>query len=853
MKTCSAMNHRMIYVFCLGLMLAATDVSAQRKGLLSSDQLLTMALEETNQHHNYEKAIALCRKALELSPGYPDVKLLLGRLYVLTRQPAAARLEWLEVLRKQPPNREALDYLINLENSLGRGKEAICYIDMALEQDPLNKELLFKKHGLLTEFRQTESADKVLTLLATHYGSDPKVRSMREEAAQAKERLARAALQPEEKPAPPLDPKLVALDRLQTALAAARKKNDHRETRAVAEKILAEAPGNRDAFLAIINSYHRQEQYGQALHWLNKALAQSGSDEDLLRRKTGLLQEMRRYDEAAVTARQLLWKNGSHRNLQAFRDIQLQRAAAFDRAGRYTEAGSVIDTLLQYAPADTMLLFKKAGLLEAGRRYEEAAAVTRQLLLSAPSNKKYQQAYAEQMFAAAREQLRNQAPEKARPLLETSIRYAPANAEAWHSLINLDNSTGNVTGAIALCDSAMAVLGPQEDLRRKKSALLQAANRLPEAYAIAGELVKAAPENRELQQMYADQLTAHGRQLQQAQAWDSALAVYRKAYAYQPTDTLLVQQMVNTFLASHQYDSTVAYADKGLQLQPAHETLLMKKAAALEAQHQYKAAAETVSVLLRARPEDNNLRDGYYRLRSKTYRNQAGIIHLQSIYDNGSRPANVTALQYLRFHEKGSIGGRVSYADRAAGSGVQLEAETYYTHSKNYYSYGLLGWSTGKVFPKFRAGYSLFRNLGREWEAELGTRYLKTDSASNYAAVWSAAKTWGAYWANLRGYVITEEGNWYHAYVLTNRFYLHEQQDFIALTLSLGNTPDDRSRNYQFNQQAAFLAGGAGIGYQKTFAYRTTMGVFGNWTYQRLTNDRHYNQFDIYLTLLRKF
>lgn len=853
MKTCSAMNHRMIYVFCLGLMLTAADVSAQRKGLLSSDQLLTMALEETNEHHNYEKAISLCRKALEQSPGYPDVKLLLGRLYLLTRQPAAARLEWLEVLKKQPPNTEALAYLINLENSLGRGKEAICYIDMALEQDPLNKELLFKKHGLLTEFHQTNAADEVLTILNSHYGNDAKVRAMREAAAQEKERLARAALQPEEKPAPPPDPKLVVLDRLETALVAARKRNNHHETRAVAEKILAEAPGNRDAFLAIINSYHQQQQYEPALRWLNKALSRFGSDEDLLRRKTGLLQELHRYDEAAVTARQLLQKNANSRNLQAFRDIQLQRAAAYDRAGDYAAAGALIDTLLQYAPADTMLLFKKAGLLEAGQRYEEAAAITRQLLQSAPAHQRYQQAYAEQLLATARQQLRNNAPDKAKPLLETSLRYAPANPEAWTSLINLENSTGNVTNAIALCDSALAVLGPNDDIRMKKSALLQAANRLPEAYAISGELLKAASGNHELQQMYAEQLAAHGRQLQQTQAWDSALIAYRKAYAYQPGDTLLVQQIVNSFLALHQYDSTIAYADRGLQLQPAHETLLMKKAAALEAQQNYKAAAATVAMQLEARPGDKYLRDYYNRLRGKTYRNQAGIIHLQSIYDNGSRPANVTALQYLRFHEKGSIGGRVSYADRTAGSGVQLEAETYYTHNKKYYSYGILGWSPSDVFPKFRAGYSLFHNLGREWEAELGARYLKTDSASNYAAVWSAAKTWGAYWANLRGYVITEDGNWYHAYVLTNRFYMNEQQDFIALTLSLGNTPDDRSRNYQFNQQAAFLAGGAGIGFQKTFAYRTTMGVFGNWTYQRLTNDRHYNQFDIYLTLLRKF
>lgn len=847
------MNYRIICAICFVLMCWAPDLLAQRKGLLSSDQLLEMALEETNKNRNYEKAISLCRKALAQSPGYTDVKLLLGRLYLLTGNVPAARLEWLEVLKKTPPDRQALDYLINLESSQGRTTEAICYIDIALEKDPFNKELLFKKHGILQDHKKQADADKILAVLTARYPSDPKVRAMNSEAAEAKAREEKAAQPAEESRKPVITAEEAAMYKLETAMVAARKKNDVAQQRTIAQKMLQLEPARRDAYLMLINSHHGARQYEAALQWCNRALEHFHDDEDLLRRKTGLLQELHRTGEAAAITHRLLRATGSPRDLQAYRDIQLQRAAAYDKAGNFTAAAGVVDSLLAYAPADTLLLFRKAGLLEAAQQYENAAAISKQLMKITPGNSRYSRAYADQQTMAAYAYLRRNEPAKARPLLEEALHYPPAGKDVWTALINLENAAGHTTKAISLCDDALASLGPAPELLQKKSALLQSANRMRDAYGISGALVRQYPGNVTFRQMYTDQLMAHGRQLQQLQAWDTAQLVLREAYKYQPEDTLLLQQLVNNFLALQQYDSAAAYADKGLQLQAGHPGLLMKKAAAQEAMKDYSGAAATVAALQRLQPGNKELQHYRLLLQSKTYRNQAGIIHLQSIYDNGNRPANVTALQYLRFHNRGSVGGRISYADRPGGSGVQLEAETYYTHNKKYYSYGMFGWSGSEVFPRIRAGYSLFRNLGKDWEAELGARYLKTDSAANYAAVWSAGKLWNRYWANLRGYVITEDGNWYQAYTLTNRFYVGERKDFISFTLSLGNTPDDRARNYQFNNNASFLAGGAGLGFLKTFAYRTSLGLFGNWTYQRLTNKAHYNQYDIYLSLLHNF
>lgn len=461
------------------IILLSFNAHAQRKGLVSSDKLLQLALQETNEHRNYNKAIALCKKGLAQSPGYTDIRLLLGKLYMLTGRPAAARSEWQGVLKKEPANIDALHYLVNLEYSQHHIKETMDHINTALRISPEDKVLLLKKYGILQESKQWEEQAKLLALMHFYFPDDKKT------------------------------------------------------------------PQQHDARLYVIN-------------------------------------------------------------------------------------------------------------LEAGK--------------------------------------------------------------------------GNYQQSIAYCDSALAQLGHDSLLVQKRNALWQEVN--------------------------------------------------EKAIAHTPADT------------------------------PATE---------------------------------------------KKYHNQAGVIHLQSIYGNGNRPASITSLQYLRYHDRGSVTGRVNYADRASGNGLQLEAETYYDHNPRYYSYGLLGWSDAAVFPKFRAGYSLFRNFKKGWEGELGARYLRADSVNTWSAVWSAGKYWGNNWTNLRGYVITEQNKWYQAYTLTHRMYLHDDKEFIAFLLSLGTTPDDRSRNFQFNRFVSFISKSAGIGYQKIFGSRTTASIYGNWINQRTGNKKYYNQYDIYLTLLYKF
>ncbi|WP_212003844.1 tetratricopeptide repeat protein [Chitinophaga sp. HK235] len=841
-------------LFLIAWLSATLSTTAQRKGLVSSDILLKRALEETNQHHNYEKAKALCLKALSQSPDYTDVMLLLGRLYVLTGEPQAGRIQWQLVLRKDPKNTDALQYLINLEYSQHHSSEAICYIDEALSADPGNKDLLMKKYGILQENNQKSEQEKVLAQLGSLFPNDAKVKGLKEEyLAQQRKAEIRNAPQQEERPAPKPDPKIVEKERLTNAWLTARKRGDKEQQLSLSRRILELEPGNRDALNAIINTYYSMKRYEDALQWCNTALLRYPTDVDFLLKKTGILQDLHRYDAAAATAQHAWQLKPDQRNRQIYEDIQHQRINVFSQAGQQDSAIAIINILLQQVPEDTTLLFRKSALLEATGHYTEAATLSRRLMTQYPAVTRYQQAFTDQLMASAREELKGASPAKAQPLLEEVVHTDPRHLDAWVSLINLQHRNGATQEAIRYCDRALSALGNNIIILQKKSALLQETGNYPAAYAISGQLLQQQPVDTTLRRIYTDQLMSHGKILRASSAWDSAVVVYRKALQYNPSDTLVLQNLANAHLALKQYDSSLIYTNKGLQLYPQDKSLLMKKAATLETLKRYREAATTAASLQQLEPSNKEVRNYHDWLQSKTYHNQLGIIHLQSIFDNGSRPGSITSLQYLRFHNRGSIGGRINYADRAAGNGIQLEAETYYTHNKSNYSYGLVSWSNADVFPRFRAGYSLFHNFGKEWEGELGARYLRDDSVNTWSGVWSIAKYWNNYWVNLRGYVINEQDKWFQAYTLTNRYYLNRQKDFVALILSTGTAPDDRSRNYQFSRSVNFFSGGIGAGYQKTIHYRTTLGLFGNWTNQHIGNGKSYNQYDIYLTLLHNF
>ncbi|NML41095.1 tetratricopeptide repeat protein [Chitinophaga sp. G-6-1-13] len=654
-----------------------------------------------------------------------------------------------------------------------------------------------------------------------------------------------------------------------------------------AEQLLALQPGNKAVYTQLINQAYQRGDYTAANEWCNKALQVFAGDVDILRKQIGIQEKMQDYSTAATTAGKLLQLHPGATHEQIYTDLQLSRASRLVQMqkpgeaatvlqsalkqvpghkdlllllsnvqtalGKPQEALSLLDQVLAKQPADTALLFKKSGLLEATQHYGEAAAISEGLMTRYPAESRYRQAYIDQAMQAARNHIAQKQYAAAEPALLKVLQYAPANKDAWMYLINMKNEQQQTAQALDYTTRALHQLNNDSLLLQKKSALLQQTGQYSAASTIAADLHRRYPADTALRQMYFDQLLAHGKQLREKQQWDSAWALYQTAYSLSPADTAVLYNLTATATARKQYDSVLVYADKGLAVNANQPALLSQKANALEQLHRYADAALVAGQLRKLQPGEKKWQQYADHLNGYTYRNQVGVIHLQSVYSRDLAPASITSLQYLHRFQRGTVTGRLNYGTREAGNGIQLEAETYYTHNPRYYSYGLFGWSNSDVFPTIRAGYSLFRNFNKGWEGELGARYVKSDTINTYSAVASVGKYFGNYWVNLRGFFTSDEHQWYQAYTLTNRFYLNDQKDFIALIGNIGASPDDRSRNFQFGKVAGFTSTSLTAGFQKNIRGRATIGAYSTWTRQQIPQQSYLHQFDTYLLFLWNF
>ena len=104
------------------------------------------------------------------------------------------------------------------------------------------------------------------------------------------------------------------------------------------------------------------------------------------------------------------------------------------------------------------------------------------------------------------------------------------------------------------------------------------------------------------------------------------------------------------------------------------------------------------------------------------------------------------------------------------------------------------------MFPKYRAGFSLYANLPKSFEAEVGLRYLYFSSSTCvYTA--SVGKYYKSFLFTARTYITPSNGEVSQSYSIAGRYYFKGADDYIGLKLGTGISPDDNNQNIQFNNK----------------------------------------------------
>lgn len=378
-------------------------------------------------------------------------------------------------------------------------------------------------------------------------------------------------------------------------------------------------------------------------------------------------------------------------------------------------------------------------------------------------------------------------------------------------------------------------------------------------YFLTGDTAMANKQYKKVlatDETYYDALIGQGSLLRSTGKYKKAASNYRKVLEEHPDDTPALYGLAASYFEMEQYDSVLTTTNRGLQKDPQNEWMLNLKIGALEKMEHYQKAVAAAETYLEYYPDKSNMRNYAGRLKRKASRNRVGIGHKQFFYDTQAPTTVITSFQYQRsLPGNSSIGGYIDYARRQQNDGLQLKVESYLSHNDRYYSYAMAGLSNQRMFPKWRAGYSLFRQFKKGWEGEVGTRLLRTEDVMMYFGTWAVGKYWGNNWLNVRGYVVHDGGKskWHQSYVLTGRHYLSDKHNFLTFILGTGTSPDDRNRNFQYNSFSTFISQYGGIGYQKTLGDLTTISLHGLWLRQQIADNRHLNRLDVYISVTRNF
>jgi YaiO family outer membrane protein len=302
------------------------------------------------------------------------------------------------------------------------------------------------------------------------------------------------------------------------------------------------------------------------------------------------------------------------------------------------------------------------------------------------------------------------------------------------------------------------------------------------------------------------------------------------------------------------YKEALNICNRALVVYPASEPLLLRKAKILNAAKKTTEASTITNGLLK-----NNAQDPAALVLAATIKDAAKVNILSISYANSSfdkqydKPWQFASISYSRPTALGSVTGRINYANRFGNSGMQGEIDAYPHISKMFYGYLSFGYSDkAGVFPNYRAGFSLYANLPKSFEAEAGLRYLYFTSAT-YIYTFYAGKYYKNYLFSARTYLTPSYAGISQSYSLAARYYFRGANDYIGLSGGKGLSPDETNQVILFNSKNRFSSEQVSARFNHTFLKWNVISISAGLINQEYAPDVYGKELDVSVGLSHRF
>ena len=278
---------------------------------------------------------------------------------------------------------------------------------------------------------------------------------------------------------------------------------------------------------------------------------------------------------------------------------------------------------------------------------------------------------------------------------------------------------------------------------------------------------------------------------------DSASECFEKVLNEHPENEDAASAFADLTYWNEEPERSLAICENALVFHPQSKTLLLKKSKTLIELKRYTEANASLAFLLKIAPKNAEARSLLEKIKDESAKNKISLNYDFATFDKQfDDPWHIVSLDYSRSTKAGSFIGRVNYANRFKTDALQFEADAYPRISRTFYSYvnGGISDKSG-VFPQYRAGFSLYANLPKSFEAEAGLRYLYFSDAT-WIYTGAVGKYLKNYWFNFRTYITPGKESVSNSYSLTTRYYFKET-NYFGLGLGTGISPDETANNIQ--------------------------------------------------------
>jgi YaiO family outer membrane protein len=356
---------------------------------------------------------------------------------------------------------------------------------------------------------------------------------------------------------------------------------------------------------------------------------------------------------------------------------------------------------------------------------------------------------------------------------------------------------------------------------------------------------------------YADIRIFLGRIHSWTKEYDSARYYFNTVLAKDPGYEDAAAALSDVEYWSGQSEKSLAVSEQGLKYHPASQNLLIKKARALNDLRRYKEAETAIEAALLINRNNTEARTLASRIKDLSAKNKMGVSYDYVYFDKQFADAwHLASFEYTRITGIGSVTGRINYANRFKENGVQYEMDAYPHISKTFYAYVNAGYSDKiGVFPNWRGGFSLYANLPKSYEAELGFRYLKFTSDPTWIYTAYLGKYYKSWLFGLRTYLTpsTFTNTVSASYNASARYYFGSADDVIGFNAGYGISPDDRLNSIQLDSKIRLVSYKAGLSFKKKIGKFSVISADGNWFNQEYLPNTKGNQYQLSIGWLQRF